>query len=550
MHLPYHFGRYTLLEKIACGGTAEVYRALLHAEEGFTKMVAVKRLLPAWSGSDEIERMLIDEARVLTHLQHGAIVQVIELGREEGTPFIAMEYVHGIDGARLLTELIRDREPLPLPQALYVIGQVLLALACAHRSVDDAGGPLGVVHRDVSPSNILLAWNGEVKVTDFGIAKGLHRSHETRVGQLKGKFAYMAPEQARGEPIDARADLFACGVVFFELATAGRLFDGRNDFEVLERVRRADWPREAVEGMPPEVRALLTLALAPDREQRYQTAAEMLSDVRCAARGGGDAVTAIEFAEFLRRRFPERRVPADDVIIRAVTHEEPRTRPIPFSPPPAAGLQRGPRARTAMIAALLSVMMFIPPANSTSMVPHPQATPAFVSPPPPKAQTSVGAPPALPGAIAIDSNPPNLQGVLMLSGKGRRIQTPFTLEGIDVDGGVEGAIEFAAPGYRPARESFRLEPAHPTFVRKIDLVREQSSSLSVQARPWGLVDVPGYASGRETPVSGLKLKAGTYLVKVRHPPSGRVAQGSLVLAGGEAKRCLATFEDSPTLRCR
>lgn len=549
MHLPYQFGRYTLVEKIACGGTAELYRAVLHAEEGFAKTVAVKRLLPSWCGSDEVERMLIDEARVLTHLQHGSIVQVIELGRAEGAPFIAMEFVDGIDCARLLTELIRDREPLPLPHALYVIGQVLLALECAHRSVDASGKRLGVVHRDISPSNILLAWNGEAKVTDFGIAKGLHRTRETCAGQLRGKFAYMAPEQARGESIDPRADLFACGAVLFELLTATRLFDGRDDIEVLERVRRADWTREAIGGMSPEVRSLLTLALSADREQRYQSAAEMLSDVGRIARREGEPVTAIEFSGFLCGRFPRRRLPMEE-IFRAVTGEEPPTKPMALSEPFAAGARKVRQARAALLAALLAAVMLIPPASSKGKVVHRMPTPEPVSSFVPMRVVTVDPPHPSPGAIAIDSNPPGLRGWLMLPGERRRIQTPFALEGIAVGDGVEGAIELVASGYRPAKERFRLEPSRPTFAKKIDLIREKPSSLSVQARPWGLVDIAGYASGQETPVAGLKLKAGRYLVKVRYPPSGRVVAHTLILADGETRRCFATFEGEPKFSCR
>lgn len=271
MRLPYHFGRYTLLEKIACGGTAEVYRAVLNAEEGFAKTVAVKRLLPAWCGSDDFERMLIDEGRVLTHLTHGAIVQVMELGRIEGMPFLAMEFVDGIDAARLLSELIRDREPLPPPHALYLIGQVLLALAFAHRAAGGDGRPLNIVHRDVSPSNILLSWNGEVKVTDFGIAKGLHRSRETRVGQLKGKYAYMAPEQARGRVVDRRANIWAFGVVVYEMLMGRRLFDAEDISETLAAVLTREVSVTSMPAdIPPRLRALVRDCLIRDPKQRLR----------------------------------------------------------------------------------------------------------------------------------------------------------------------------------------------------------------------------------------------------------------------------------------
>ena len=284
-----------------------MYRAVLNADNGFAKTVAVKRLLPTWGGNDELREMLIDEARALTHLQHQAIVQVLELGSEEGTTFIAMEFVDGINCATLLKKTIRDRSPLAAAQTLYIIGQVLLALEFAHRCEDADGQPLKIVHRDISPSNILLSYNGEVKVTDFGIAKGMHRTRLSTVGQLKGKYAYMAPEQARGEPVDARADLFACGVVLYELLTARHLFDAPTDLEVLERVKQASLPDGALDELPASIHPIIMRALARDRKDRYPRAAQMLEDIRQAARSMDALSSNLELANYLRNIFPIKR---------------------------------------------------------------------------------------------------------------------------------------------------------------------------------------------------------------------------------------------------
>ncbi|MFH0800256.1 MAG: serine/threonine-protein kinase [Pseudomonadota bacterium] len=554
MRLPYRFGRYTLVEKIANGGTAEVYRALLTADEGFSKTVAVKRLLPSWGGDGEIERMLIDEARALTHLQHQSIAQVFELGRSEGIPFLAMEFVDGIDCARLLLDLMRDGSPLPTAHALYIIGQVLTALEFAHRTADADGRPLCIVHRDISPSNILLSWNGEVKVTDFGIAKGLHRTRETAVGTLKGKYAYMAPEQARGEAVDARADLFACGIVLYELLSARRLFDASSDLEVLEKVKCASIPEEVLRGFSPELRTVLILSLAPEADRRYQSAQEMLSDVQRFAISRGEIGSSLDLAAYLRERFPiEGRAP------RAEAHalkEEPGTKVMGCIAEKVRWRGAARILRAAGTAIFLSASVLLQPAPLSShgqevAAAAPEPAPILAAPVP-QARVRPSAPPGLHGGVvAIDSEPAGASGTLSLGGEKRQVTAPFSVDGIDIGDGVDGRIELGAPGFEAHSQAFHLTPSLPAFVSRIALKKQaQQASISINARPWGLVDVPGYASGRESPVNSLKLKAGSYLIRVRHPPSGQTASGRIVVADGEAKRCIASFGPRPELRCR
>ena len=361
MLLPYRFGRYTLVEKIACGGTAEVYRAVLNAHNGFAKTVALKRLLPSWGGNEEIQEMLVDEARVLTYLQHQAIVQVLELGSEEGITFIAMEFVDGVNCATLLKKIIRDRSPLPLTHALQITGQVLLALEFAHRCEDSVGRPLGIVHRDISPSNILLSYNGEVKITDFGVAKGLHKSSLSTFGQLKGKYAYMAPEQARGEPVDARADLFACGVVLYELLTAKRLFDAATDLEVLEKVKHAMIPKESTIELPPPIRSIVLRALLRDRSARYQSAAQMVADVRHAARKMDALGSSLELASYLKKVFPLQKR-CEGQRLPATGHETTKALG-DWMPPNRHRAHLGLLGRTLSIALLLAVVAPVSPSK-------------------------------------------------------------------------------------------------------------------------------------------------------------------------------------------
>ncbi|MBI4126782.1 MAG: serine/threonine protein kinase, partial [Deltaproteobacteria bacterium] len=187
MQLPYRFGRYTLLQRLAAGGMGEIYRARYEGEGGFSKTVAIKRVLPSHAADTHLTSMFLDEARVLTYLQHQNIVQVFELGKCEEQFFISMEYVDGIDLRRLFLHLMRGELELPRRFLLHIIAQLLQGLDFVHRSSGPDGRPLHLIHRDLSPANILISWNGEVKITDFGIAKGFHRSEETTTVQLKGK---------------------------------------------------------------------------------------------------------------------------------------------------------------------------------------------------------------------------------------------------------------------------------------------------------------------------------------------------------------------------
>lgn len=549
MKLPYHFGRYTLIEKIANGGTAEVYRAVFGGEEGFAKTMAVKRLLPAWGGSDEMRQMLIDEARALVNLQHQAIVQVFELGQCEGSPFLAMEYVDGIDSERLLTEIIRAATPLPLIHAAYIMMQVLLALEFAHRSTGPDGEPLKLVHRDISPSNILLSWNGEVKVTDFGIAKGMHRTQETQAGMLRGKYAYMAPEQARGFPIDARADIFACGIVFYEILTAKRLFDAKTDAMVLEKVRDVIIPQKEVCALPPEIRAILVLSLAPDPERRYQCASEMLRDLRNFARSSGNAGSSLEFAEYLRERFPR----ASSVKPKGAGSVKKSLDGTKVMDSLVSG-RRPSRVVKLVRAASLCACLFImmpahPPAKTAEGTAY--SAPALVEAGQAQMERDRKTSPSRGGIVAIDSRPSGAKGKLIIGDNVREFTTPFSTDGIKMDGVIEGRVDISASGYEMESMSFKLSPGNPAFVKNFDLKKAaEPATLSVSARPWGLVYIAGYANGRETPVGGIKIKPGEYDVSVKYPPTGKTAAARVAFSGGESKHCMATFGKTAQIKCR
>ncbi len=237
---PDRFGQYEILERIASGGMAELYRARRSGVEGFQKIVAIKKILPHLADNEGFIAMFADEAKLAAQLNHPNIVHIYDLGKiEAGGYFIAMEHVEGRDLRAILESARELGMPLPVPLAVYVASKVASALDYAHRRRDGDGRDLHIVHRDVSPQNILISYEGDIKLCDFGIAKAASKVSQTESGALKGKIQYMSPEQAWGKPIDRRSDLFSLGTVLYELLTEQKLFPGESDMTVLEKVRAA-----------------------------------------------------------------------------------------------------------------------------------------------------------------------------------------------------------------------------------------------------------------------------------------------------------------------
>jgi serine/threonine protein kinase len=303
------FGPYKLIDRVAVGGMAEVFKAKRTGVEGFEKVVAVKRILPHLSDNKEFVDMFVDEAKMVAGLTHPNIVQIFDLGKIETSYYIAMEYVHGRD-LRTITKRAREKGlRMPLDLALRVVGQVCAALEYAHRKKDDRGRPMEIVHRDVSPQNILISFEGDVKLADFGIAKAATKASSTDRGALRGKLLYMSPEQAWGRPIDRRSDVFSLGIVLYELLTEQKPFlGGASEMSILETVRRCEIvPPRSVNGRLPEALDRTAMkALAREPEERFQDAGEMQRALERAL--DRPAVTAAELARFLEVLFdaPER----------------------------------------------------------------------------------------------------------------------------------------------------------------------------------------------------------------------------------------------------
>lgn len=310
------FGRYRLLERLGQGGMAEVFKAKSYGVEGFEKVLVIKRILPELARSQDFVDMFVHEAKLAVRLSHANIVQVFDLGRagsEAGVPgpeayYMAMEYVQGLDLASVLGRCRRLHAALPIQMGAYVASEVAKGLDHAHRRRDEQMRPLGIVHRDVSPQNVLLSFEGEVKVTDFGIAKArgvLDRTgqEDTHARALQGKFGYMSPEQAQGDAVDARSDLFSLGTILYECVAGVNPFSAPTTFETLRRVQACEYPPLELlrPEVPPELVAILKTAMARLPDDRYPDAGRMYEAILAFLYAHGSRYGAHELAEFLSR---------------------------------------------------------------------------------------------------------------------------------------------------------------------------------------------------------------------------------------------------------
>lgn len=269
--------RYRVIEKLASGGMAEVFRAESAGVEGFKKQVAIKRVLPHLSEKKKFISMFLDEARLSAHLSHSNVAQVFDIGVGDSAFFIVMEYVDGADLKAVIETLRAQGREFPLEEACFIALKICEGLAYAHELADSDGRPLHIVHRDVSPPNVLITKHGEVKIVDFGLAKASSQLEKSEPGIIKGKFSYLSPEAAQGQEVDLRTDIFAVGIILWEMLAGRRLFQGETDFGTVKQVQQAKVPplSELGRRVPPDLETILSRALARDPNQRYQSAREL-----------------------------------------------------------------------------------------------------------------------------------------------------------------------------------------------------------------------------------------------------------------------------------
>jgi len=305
-HPALRLGRYTIVRSLGAGGMAELFLARVDGIAGFTKLCAVKRILPHKSSNERFVRMLLNEARLVATLDHPNIAQVHDIGVENNEYFFAMEYVHGQDLRHVLHAAPNHR--LRLENAIHVALGLCAGLHHAHEARDASGASLEIVHRDVSPSNVLVSYQGAVKLVDFGVAKAATVVSETREGIIKGKYGYMSPEQCLGAPLDRRSDLFAVGILLWEMTVGRRLYKLSGDLATLQRVVYVDAPRPSrfIPDYPPALESIVMRMLARDADKRFQTAEEAQLALEAFARNTRLQVSAVTMSIEMRKLFEDR----------------------------------------------------------------------------------------------------------------------------------------------------------------------------------------------------------------------------------------------------
>ncbi|HSA60583.1 MAG TPA: serine/threonine-protein kinase [bacterium] len=511
-------GRYILIRRLATGGMAEIFLARLVGAAGFEKEVVLKRILPQWSRHRDFVAMLIDEAKIAVRLNHPNIVQVYELSRDGDLYTISMEYVRGWDLRRLMQAAAAKKTNLPEDVCLYIFTQILEGLAYAHK--------FNVIHRDISPQNILISEEGTVKIADFGIARAASKTHETATGVLKGKFAYMSPEQATPEEkgrIDGRSDLFSSAIVFYEALTGERLFYRGSDIETLDRVRHAEVTpsSRALERIPRPLLTILFKALERDPKERHATAAVFRDALAAYARTAGLKMERERLTEWLRTIFAdEKSIPLPDADpTRLLTQETElfleetqtvggetlvegsQTRLLlEDQSADERVMDRSPVRKGRPVAVLIvaSIALYLAVGLWLRMT---RKDP--VAPPETRSETMQALPSPEKTAMVLPETRP--------------------------------------AGPPPSASDFERPPI-------VALPVQAKGYLSVQAVPWGTVRVDG-GRGRETPVRRLPLSPGRHSVRVAYEPDGSSVAASITVVSGKEIVCIAKFRGGKELRC-
>lgn len=491
-------GRYRIEREIASGGMAIVYLARLMGAAGFTKEFALKKILPQWSHDPEFVRMLVDEAKILTRLKHKNVVEVFELGCEQSAYYIVMEFVDGMNLRELLKKLERKKTVLPIGLSLFIVREVAEGLSFAHAQKDEQGRQTSIIHRDVSPQNILVSHEGEIKITDFGIAKIAGKSQHTQTGQLKGKFSYMSPEQARGEALTPQSDIFALGLILFELVTGKKCFCGSNDLEILEKVRSTKI--HLPENIPAEIKNILLRALHPLANHRYQGILAMQEDIAAQRNLYGHETDAHDLKNFLELLEMSDTQLTVVNLPQTVIHEATRV-------DIATKRQKKSSAFSTRTVFYLLILFGLLPAY-------------FLS----QAVTT-----------------PFSRHIKLLRAS---LIEPAYFDDVKK---LHVAIEPAAPQITP------LPPSAPqVFTKKTELPPEPEptfGSLSVVARPWAIVSVDGSPKA-ETPAHFAKLITGKHNVLLFFPPLKKSITRAILVAEGQTTNCRASFGSAINLNCR
>ena len=495
--LPNQIGRYEVLGQLATGGMAEILLARLSGPSDFRRAVVIKRILPQYAQMSAFVAMFLDEARIVAKIRHPNVVQVQELGEHDGDVFLVLEYVAGENLSSVLKRATANGEKIEPELVAYIIAESCAGLHAAHELTSDDGKRQNLVHRDVSPQNIFVAYDGHVKILDFGVALTDERVAKTEVGDVKGKFEYMSPEQASGEALDRRSDIFAMGIVLYELATGRRLFKRTTHAKTFEAICKEPVipPSRLVETFPAALEAVIMRALAKRPDDRYSTAAEMRRDLLEITRSLPTPVESL--ATQMERLFPDR-IAEKEELVRLVREgrELPRLpagevdEPIrvpeisspPAAPTPASGAPAPPATSPRALGIALSVVTSLlvvavaaivatrrpesPPAERLAEAPTPVPIPD-----PGLATTPTTIPTSV--LIHVESRPPGAH--LLADGSDRGV-TPLDLH--VPRGTAPLVLELRSPGFAPT-----TQPVIPDADQKLLLALQPARGTRVPPRP-------------------------------------------------------------------
>ncbi|AKU91848.1 serine/threonine-protein kinase [Vulgatibacter incomptus] len=520
---PHVFGKFFLLQKLGMGGMAEIYRAKMAGSGGFEKELVIKRILPALSSESQFVRMLVNEAKLTVALTHPTIAQIFELGEIEGQYFISMELVEGATLHDLIFLSRKMGRPLTIEQSMYLCIEVLRGLEYAHKRTDGAGRALGIVHCDVSPDNVMVTWEGGVKLLDFGVARAAQSSLSNyKEGTLMGKLSYASPEQAEGERFDHRVDLFAVGVMFYELLTDTHPFGRVQTVEALieSRKKKVVPPSKIRAGLPAEIDAFVLKSLARSVENRFQTAKEMADELMDVLFPTPTSAVAEHLSASMRDLYRERierqqRLRANDSLhikvlanARSKTGETP-VPALPAQPTEATAPQLPPGQGTRIFVSGLSDSTFSEPPppgsrtrTSSRSVPRSVASGPFRGSPRPGLIAAAAAAGLVAGAGSVvgwqRSQPPAL--VVLSEPAGAEVlfegvplgRTPLVLDDSPVPRGGEVVVRLS--GYKDA--GVRPEAANSLLARAKVSLESSIGTLRVESQPPGArVTVDGHYVG-------------------------------------------------------
>jgi serine/threonine protein kinase len=542
--LPKRFGKYTLIRRIAVGGMAELFLGIQRSMAGFEKLIVIKRILPKLAEDRDFIQMLLDEARIAATLTHPNIAQVFDVGVADGSYYIAMEHVHGEDLRSIVREM-RDKgvTSFPLEHAIAIVLGSCAGLAYAHEKRDFSGEPLHIVHRDVSPQNLLVTFSGDIKLVDFGIAKaGRSAMEDTKSGKLKGKVPYMSPEQARGEPLDSRSDVFSLGVILFELCTGRRLFKSTSEYDTMRLIVDGSYPkpRSYNPSLPIPLERIIEKSIAKDRNARYQTALELQADLEAFVRSERLVVSPISVGNWMQKLFADK-LNAQTALLqegRQLAEQIATQISLEESGAHAQTLASGVRSRRPSRApwiALTVLLLLLVAGGGAAAVWF-----AFLAP-----GADAIANESHRGVLQVESEPPG--AAIWIDGERRTERTPATIEHMPL--GATYAVKLSLDGYAPYTESVEITGASERGTVSATLERptaDRYAVVNLRTVPAGAhVLFDGTDTGRTTPTTIAEIAPDVEHSIVLALDGYRTKSMPVVLRAGQVEELALDLEPLP-----